>query len=105
MDPLRRVVRLVVWITGIYAVLLGALFVLMLQPPLVFGKAISKLPGPVVFMLVPFKALWFFARGGPLRAGDPAPDFRLQTFDKMAGVQLSSFRGQKPVVLVFGSYT
>jgi peroxiredoxin len=34
-----------------------------------------------------------------------APDFALQTTDHSNTVQLSSFRGQKPVVLVFGSYT
>jgi peroxiredoxin len=34
-----------------------------------------------------------------------APDFTLPTLDKSANVQLSSFRGKQPVVLVFGSYT
>ena len=40
-----------------------------------------------------------------LKAGDAAPDFKLPTLDKSAQVELASFRGQKPVVLVFGSYT
>ena len=41
---------------------------------------------------------------GP-RIGDQAPDFRLKTKDGQREVQLSSFKGQKPVVLVFGSFT
>jgi len=45
------------------------------------------------------------ARAGHLKVGDPAPDFALPTADRKAQVQLSSFRGSKPVVLIFGSYT
>jgi peroxiredoxin len=45
------------------------------------------------------------ARSGSLKPGDPAPDFALPTLDKSGVVRLASFRGQKPVVLVFGSYT
>ena len=37
--------------------------------------------------------------------GSPAPDFRLPTLDHRSTVQLSSYRGSRPVVLVFGSYT
>jgi hypothetical protein len=37
--------------------------------------------------------------------GQRAPDFRLQTQDGSREVQLSQFRGKKPVVLVFGSFT
>lgn len=40
-----------------------------------------------------------------LRAGDPAPDFKLKTMGGDREVQLSSFKGKRPVVLVFGSYT
>ena len=39
-----------------------------------------------------------------LRVGDPAPDFNLKGMDG-GEVRLSSFRGQRPVLLVFGSYT
>jgi peroxiredoxin len=49
--------------------------------------------------------MWLSAREGKLRVGDEAPDFSLETYDKKSIVQLSSFRGKKPVVLVFGSYT
>ena len=37
--------------------------------------------------------------------GDPAPDFKLRTKDGEREVQLSSFKGRRPVVLVFGSFT
>jgi peroxiredoxin len=34
-----------------------------------------------------------------------APDFSLPALDHASNVQLASFRGSQPVVLVFGSYT
>lgn len=37
--------------------------------------------------------------------GDQAPDFVLKTHDGKRTVRLSEFRGKKPVVLVFGSFT
>jgi peroxiredoxin len=39
------------------------------------------------------------------RAGDPAPDFELRDVTGEQRVRLSDFQGQKPVALVFGSYT
>ncbi|MDO8544903.1 MAG: redoxin family protein [Opitutaceae bacterium] len=39
------------------------------------------------------------------RLGDRAPDFALRTLDGKQTVKLSDFRGKKPVVLIFGSYT
>jgi len=39
------------------------------------------------------------------RAGDMAPDFTLYDIEGKNSVTLSSFRGKKPVALVFGSYT
>jgi hypothetical protein len=41
---------------------------------------------------------------GP-RPGAVAPDFTLPTHDGTAKVTLSEFRGRKPVVLIFGSFT
>jgi len=58
-----------------------------------------------MMMVLPFETLWMRARAGRLQAGDMAPDFSLPTLDHTATVQLSSFRGSQPVVLVFGSYT
>jgi hypothetical protein len=40
-----------------------------------------------------------------LKVGDPAPDFTLPDPQGTRQVTLSTFRGKKPVVLVFGSYT
>jgi peroxiredoxin len=54
---------------------------------------------------VPMETMWCHARDGALRVGDPAPDFTLPTLDRKETVTLSSLRGERPVVLVFGSYT
>ena len=39
------------------------------------------------------------------KAGEPAPDFELCDSNGQNPVRLSDFRGQKPVALLFGSYT
>jgi hypothetical protein len=39
------------------------------------------------------------------RVGDLAPDFELRDSDGEHPVRLSSFRGDRPVALVFGSFT
>jgi hypothetical protein len=41
---------------------------------------------------------------GP-KVGAPAPDFALKTQDTGKLIRLSDFRGKKPVVIVFGSFT
>jgi len=40
-----------------------------------------------------------------LKVGDMAPDFTLKSLDGPQTVTLSDFRGKRPVVLIFGSYT
>tara|TARA_B100000809_G_scaffold2508_1_gene2859 strand:+ start:483 stop:620 length:138 start_codon:yes stop_codon:yes gene_type:complete len=40
-----------------------------------------------------------------LREGDLAIDFSLESVDGKSKVTLSTFRGKRPVILVFGSYT
>jgi hypothetical protein len=77
----------------------------MRQPPEDFARVMAKMPGPVVFLLFPFETLWTQARAGTLHVGDSAPDFSLQNLDHSGRVQLSILNSQKPVVLVFGSYT
>ena len=77
---------------------------LMRQPPVQFASVIGRMPA-AVFIVLPFETLWFRARAGGLQAGDAAPDFTLPTLDKSSQVELAAFRGQKPVVLIFGSYT
>ncbi len=39
------------------------------------------------------------------KVGEQAPDFTLQLLNSEETVQLSSFIGERPVALVFGSYT
>jgi peroxiredoxin len=39
------------------------------------------------------------------KAGDEAPDFELCDTNGENPVRLSSFRGERPVALVFGSFT
>lgn len=91
-------------LAGVYAAVCAGLFWAMCQPPDDFGRIMKHVPMPSM-MVLPFRPLWMIARGGALQAGDPAPDFELLAHDKSATVRLSDFRGQKPVVLVFGSYT
>jgi hypothetical protein len=89
---------------AVYGVLIVSIFAIMRQPPDRFGRIMKHMPMPI-FMVVPFEPLWTIARAGTLDVGDAAPDFDLPTADKKGRVQLSSFRGKRPVVLVFGSYT
>ncbi len=101
---MRKLGAILVSLFALWLCFLGVIYFFMRQPPERFAAAIARLPGPA-FMLFPFQTMWFSARGGQLNVGDPAPDFRLRTLDKTSEVSLSSFRGSKPVVLIFGSYT
>ncbi|HVH88320.1 MAG TPA: hypothetical protein VM912_16490 [Terriglobales bacterium] len=87
-----------------YATLLVAINRAMHEPPEQFGKFMSRMP-VAVFLIAPFETMWTRARAGNLKVGDTAPDFTLSTLDKTAHVSLSSLRSDKPLVLVFGSYT
>ena len=87
----------------VYLVLSAGLLYVM-RRPILFGEVMRHVPDPVM-MVVPFKQLWFIARAGRLKAGDPAPSFNLPTADRQSSISLASFRGQEPVVLIFGSYT
>lgn len=82
----------------------AVLFAVMQQPPETFGRVMAHVPAPA-FLLFPFETLWTRARAGNLHIGDMAPDFALLTLDKSETVRLSTLTAQKPVVLVFGSYT
>jgi hypothetical protein len=84
----------------------GVLYRVMRRPPENFARFMTRVPGPVAFMVFPFETLWTRARAGGLQIGDRAPDFTLTKLDKSAQVQLSALTAQhQPVVLVFGSYT
>ena len=82
----------------------SALFAVMRQPPATFARVMSHVPD-AAFLLFPFETMWTRARAGQLHTGDIAPDFSLLKLDKSETIRLSTLTSQKPVVLVFGSYT
>ena len=45
------------------------------------------------------------AEAGALRAGQYAPTFELKSLDGEDTFDLRTFRGERPVILFFGSYT
>jgi hypothetical protein len=101
---MRTFLKYAIPVLSVYLILLGGLFVAMLQPPAVFGRIMSKLP-VVSYFLFPFEPMWLIARRGHLKVGELAPDFALKTADSSQVVRLSSFQGKEPVVLIFGSHT
>ena len=96
--------RILLLLVATYVLLSGILWAAMLQPPDTFGRFMMRVPS-VAMMIFPFEPLWKSARAGSVMVGEEAPDFTLPLLDHSSKVQLSSFRGSKPVVLVFGSYT
>jgi len=80
-----------------------------------FSTLLFGLPIAAALLLAGCQAVGNVASGaapraapGPareLRVGDKAPDFTLSDPQGKQKVTLSSFRGKKPVVLIFGSYT
>jgi hypothetical protein len=104
--PKKMLLRALGVVALLWVICCGVLYQIMRQPPETFGRFMAKLPGPVPFLIFPFETLWIHARAGSLRVGDPAPDFSLVKLDKSSSVQLSSLTAQqRPVVLIFGSYT
>jgi hypothetical protein len=97
--------RFVVLVVTAYLLLAAAVTSAMLQPPARFGQIMRYVPAPLVWGVLPGPRIWLWARQGTLAEGDQAPDFTLATADRKGSVTLSSHRGQRPVVLVFGSYT
>jgi hypothetical protein len=88
----------------LYSVVLAGFYYAMEQPPETFSRVMMH-AGPLPFLLFPFETMWKHARAGALQMGNAAPDFRLPLLDGSGSVELSSFRGDRPVVLIFGSYT
>ena len=97
----RGVAVLAVAYVAFFATILGA----MLQPPERFGQIMKRAPAALVWGLLPGPRMWLWARSGHLSEGEMAPDFTLSTAERTSRVTLSAHRGQRPVVLVFGSYT
>jgi hypothetical protein len=88
----------------LYVLAAAGLYWLMRKPPEQFAAGFARLP-MISMMVLPFEPLWMRARAGDLDIGEAAPDFELPTADKSQHVRLSAYRGDKPVLLVFGSYT
>jgi hypothetical protein len=91
-------------LVAVYGIAAVCLYGAMRQPPERFGAIMSKMPMPAMIVL-PFRPLWMSARRGSLEAGDAAPDFSLPAQDGSRVVKLSDVYRERPVVLVFGSYT
>lgn len=108
--PPRRLVKWVLFgvlgLAGGYAALFALVLTAMRQPPARFGLFMKHMPGVLVWGTLPAQRMWLWARRGDLMPGTPAPDFTLPRQDSRGDrVTLSSYRGQRPVVLIFGSYT
>lgn len=102
---MKWLVRSVLVIAVAYVFLAAAVAAAMLQPPARFGQIMKYAPAAVVWGVLPGPQIWMWARRGALTVGDRAPDFTLPRADRTGTVTLSSHRGQRPVVLIFGSYT
>lgn len=102
---MKWLVRGVVVLVALYVTFFSAIALAMLQPPERFGQIMKRAPAALVWGLLPGPRMWLWARKGHLTEGEQAPDFTLSTADHATRVTLSSHRGQRPVVLVFGSYT
>lgn len=101
---MRRMLCAALGLAAVYLAAVAAFFLLMKQPPETFARAVAALPRFSMAVL-PFPPLWAVARAGALKSGDLAPDFDLEALDRKSRVRLSQYRGVRPVVLVFGSYT
>jgi len=101
---MKKLISILAVLVVVYACLIGALFAIMHRSPDNFARTMKHVPWPA-FVVLPFRPLWNVARRGAIQVGELAPDFNLESPDHKSRFQLSSARGQEPVVLVFGSYT
>ena len=87
-----------------YVLATAGLYYAMNRPPEKFGAIMAHVP-MISMMVLPFEPLWMRARAGTLHLGDQAADFSLPTLDGSRVVRLSDEYRERPVVLIFGSYT
>jgi hypothetical protein len=102
---MKWVLRGIAAVLVFYLLAFGAVAIAMSRPPEQFGQFMKYVPAPLVWGVLPGARIWLWARAGSLSTGELAPDFTLDTYNHSERVTLSSHRGQRPVVLVFGSYT
>ena len=103
-DRKKLYIRLAVVLFALWVAFAASAFAVMHQPIDTLCQVMARTPR-IVMGLIPFRSLWTIARAGDLQPGDAAPEFDLPREDGKGNVTLSQFRGKKPVVLVFGSYT
>jgi len=72
--------------------------------PEVFGHVMAKMPMPAYFVL-PLETLWMRARKGQLSVGDAPPGLTVKKLEDHTVTDLASLWADRPVVLVFLSYT
>lgn len=101
---LRILGRVVVGLLLVYAAATAGMYIAMRQPPEKFGAIMAKVPMPAMIVL-PFEPLWMNARAGTLNVGDQAADFSLPSLDGSRTLTLSNEYRDRPVALIFGSYT
>ena len=101
---MRIALRILLVLVVLWGFFVAGLAWAMRQPPDQFGAIMAKMP-MAAFLVLPFETLWMSARAGHLAIGDAAPGFTLKSPDGSSTVELASFQGKRPVVLIFGSYT
>jgi hypothetical protein len=74
------------------------------QPALPAGKAPPGMPTPLLLTVGLFKGEVGSPFSGP-SVGQKAPDFTLRAHDAKGEVNLTDYRGNRPAVLIFGSFT
>src|SRR5450432_2816663 len=99
------------WLTTSFVVLfclwvgfVGYIDWAMHQPPEVFGHVMARMPMPAYF-LFPFETMWTHARRGTIQPGEIAPSLTVKKLEDKSPIELGSLWAERPVVLVFGSYT
>jgi hypothetical protein len=103
---LKRTLATLCVIAALWVMACIGLYNVMRRSPEDFARVMAKIPQPAAFLVLPFETLWMRARAGTLHVGSPAPDFTLTKLDKTAQIRLASLTAQqRPVVLIFGSYT
>ena len=91
-------------LVALWLVVIGGLYLAMLQSPATLGPIVAKFP-PLARKFLAVKPLLRRARRGSLAIGAAAPDFELARLQGSGVVRLSEEYRVKPVALVFGSYT